>query len=105
MRSSRSKLLDAKPDPQVLTNLGLAYFKLKDYQKAAESFEKAAPLGNDAEAYAYAGFAYDNAGNPSLAREAYTKFLAKDPGGDLAPLVKEVMSGKAKAPTAEDFAI
>lgn len=97
--------LDAKPDPQVLTNLGLAYFKLKDYQKAAESFEKAAPLGNDAEAYAYAGFAYDNAGNPSLAREAYTKFLAKDPGGDLAPLVKEVMSGKAKAPTAEDFAI
>lgn len=48
------------------------------------------------------GSAYDNAGNPSLAREAYTKFLAKDPGGDLAPLVKEVMSGKAKAPTAED---
>lgn len=94
---------DPKPDAQLLMNLGLAHFKLKEYQKAAEEFEKAGPLGKDAEAYAYAGFAYDNAGNPSLAREAYTKYLSKDPGGALAPVVKDVMAGKSKAPSAEDF--
>lgn len=96
---------DSKPDHQLLMNLGLAQFKLKQYQKAAESFEKAGPLGSDPEAYAYAGFAYDNAGNASLAREAYTKYLAKDPAGALAPVVKDVMAGKSKAPTAEDFEV
>ena len=96
---------DSKPDHKVLLNLGLAFFKLKSYQKAAESFDKAAPLDSDPESYAYAGFAYDNAGNPTLAREAYAKYLAKDPDGTLAPLVKEVMAGKAKAPTAETFEI
>jgi len=96
---------DSKPDHQLLMNLGLAQFKLKQYQKAAESFEKAGPLGDDPEAYAYAGFAYDNAGNASLARQAYTKYLDKDPNGELAPIVEGVLAGKSKAPTAEDFEV
>jgi tetratricopeptide (TPR) repeat protein len=93
---------DPTPNDQVYYNLGLAYFKLENYEKAGEYFKQAAEYGTDADAYAYAGFALDNAGDEEGADEEYKKYLSKKPDGNYAPLIKGIMSGKSSVPTAED---
>jgi serine/threonine protein kinase/cytochrome c-type biogenesis protein CcmH/NrfG len=94
---------DPAPNDQVFYNLGLSHFKLKNYLKAAESFQRAGQMGNDPDAYAFAGFAYDNAGNKQQAGEAYRKYLAASPDGTYAGRIKDILDGKGEVPTADEF--
>jgi serine/threonine-protein kinase len=80
-------------------NVGLASFKVEDYKRAADSFRKAATLGNDPLNYAYCGFALDNAGDKAAAREQYEKYLSAAPSGEYADPIREIMAGRSKAPT------
>jgi hypothetical protein len=92
---------DPSPNDQVFYNLGLAHFKLKNYEKAADYFERAAEVGNDPDAYAFAGFALDNVGDEKGADVVYKKYLKAAPSGSYAEVVKGIMSGNADVPTAD----
>ena len=82
-------------------NLGMAAFKLEQYAKAAEAFKKASVT--DPEAHAYAGFAYDNAGDQKSATEEYRAYLKAVPDGEAAALVNGIVNGREAVPTAADL--
>jgi serine/threonine protein kinase len=94
---------DSSPKGEYYFNLGLASFKLQDYRAAADAFKKASTLDKDPLNYAYAGFALDNAGDRAGAQAEYQKYLTADPSGEAAPTIRNILAGKAKAPTASEM--
>jgi serine/threonine-protein kinase len=88
-----------KPTDQVYTNFALALFDLKRYREAADAFGRAAEIDpGDYDLQAYRGFALQNAGDQTGAREAYQKYLRDAPAGQFAEVVRQILAGRASPP-------
>lgn len=88
---------------QAYFNLGMSALKLEQYPKAAIAFKEAQQYDKDPLSYAYRGFALDNAGDAAGAKVDYQKYLDKDPDGPAAQIIRDILAGKGKAPTAKDL--
>jgi predicted negative regulator of RcsB-dependent stress response len=86
---------DPSPKAEYYFNLGMVCYKLEDYTAAADAFKRSTDIKADPLAYAYRGFVLDNAGDREGAR---TEYQAADPTGEAAPVVRDILAGRAKAP-------
>ena len=93
------ELLTREEGRFVLTNYALALFDLKRYREAAEAFGRAAEIDpGDYDLQAYRGFALQNAGDETGAREAYQRYLRDAPAGQFAEVVRQILAGRARPP-------